>query len=94
VELEKLHHCDLTKNPYPEYMDFIITEDGPLFTASLFLISFDYGIIMILLYEMTPIEILKKQTDMNLQVRLMSYLFERRKICQKKQNSSKTPSTA
>ena len=60
VELEKLHNCDLTKNPYPEYVDFIITENGPLYTASLFLLSSDYGIIMILPYEMTPKKILKK----------------------------------
>lgn len=59
-ELEKLHNCDLTKNPCPEYVDFIITEDGPIYTASLFLLSSDYGIIMILPYEMTPKEILKK----------------------------------
>lgn len=59
-QLEKLHHCDLTKNPYPEYVDFIFTEHGPLYTASLFLLSSDYGIIMILPYEMTPKEILKK----------------------------------
>lgn len=59
-ELEKLHNCDLTKNPYPEYVDFIITENRFLYTASLFLLSSDYGIIMILPYEMTPKEILKK----------------------------------
>ena len=59
-ELEVLHNNDLTKNPCPEYVDFIITEDGPLYTASLFLFSSDYGIIMILPYEITPKEILKK----------------------------------
>ncbi|NLB20958.1 MAG: hypothetical protein GX829_09120 [Clostridium sp.] len=59
-ELEQLHHCDLTKNPCPEYVDFIITEHGPLYIASLFLLSSDYGIIMILPYEITPKEILKK----------------------------------
>lgn len=59
-ELEKLHNLDITINPCPEYVDFIITEHGPLYTASLFLLSSDYGIIMILPYEMTPKEILKK----------------------------------
>lgn len=59
-ELEELHNIDLTKNPCPEYVDFIIAEAGPLYTASLFLLSSDYGIIMILPYEMTPKEILKK----------------------------------
>jgi len=59
-ELEKLHNLDLSKYPCPEYVDFIITEGGPLYTASLFLLSSDYGIIMILPYEMTPKEILKK----------------------------------
>ncbi len=59
-ELEKLHNCDLTKNPCPEYVDFIITEDGTLYTAYLFLLSSDYGIIMIQPYEMTPKKILKK----------------------------------
>ncbi len=58
-EIEKLHSCDLTKNPCPEYVDFIITEDGTLYTASLFLLSSDYGIIMILPYEMTPKKLLK-----------------------------------
>jgi len=60
MELEELHNIDLTKNPCPEYVDFIITEDGPIYTASLFLLSSDYGIIMILPYEMIPKEILKK----------------------------------
>ena len=59
-ELERLHNYDLTKNPCPEYVDFIITEHGPIYTASLFLLSSDYGIIMILPYEITPKEILKK----------------------------------
>ena len=59
-ELEELHKIDLTKNPYPEFVDFIYTEQGSCYTASLFLLSSDYGIIIILPYDMTPKEILKK----------------------------------
>lgn len=59
-ELEQLHNMDLTKNPFPEFVDFIFTEHGPRYTASLFLLSSDYGIIIILPYDMTPKEILKK----------------------------------
>ena len=59
-ELEHLHNMDLTKNPCPEFVDFIFTEHGPRYTASLFLLSSDYGIIIILPYDMTPKEILNK----------------------------------
>ncbi len=59
-KLEKLHNMDLTKNPFPEFVDFIFTEHGPRYTASLFLLSSDYGIIIILPYDMTPNEILNK----------------------------------
>jgi hypothetical protein len=59
-ELEELHNIDLTKNPSPEFVDFIYPERGPRYTASLFLLSSDYGIIIILPYDMTPKELLKK----------------------------------
>jgi len=59
-ELEQLHNMDLTKSPIPEFVDFIYTEQGSRYTASLFLLSSDYGIIIILPYDMTPKEILKK----------------------------------
>ena len=59
-ELEKLHNIDLTKNPSPEFVDLIYPERGPRYTASLFLLSSDYGIIIILPYDMTPKEILRK----------------------------------
>lgn len=59
-ELEELHNLDLTKNPCPEFVDFIFTEHGPRYTASLFLLSSDYGIFIILPYDMTPNEILNK----------------------------------
>ena len=60
-ELEELHNIDLTKSPSPEFVDFIYTEQGSHYTASLFLLSSDYGIIFsILPYNMTPKEILKK----------------------------------
>ena len=59
-ELEELHNMDLTKNTIPEFVDFIYTEQGSRYTASLFLLSSDYGIIIILPYDMTPKEILNK----------------------------------
>ena len=59
-ELEELHNIDLTKNSSAEFVDFIYPERGPRYTASLFLLSSDYGIIIILPYNMTPKEILKK----------------------------------
>ncbi len=59
-ELEELHNIDLTKSPSPEFVDFIFTEQGSRYTASLFLLSSDYGIIIILPYDMTPKEILEK----------------------------------
>ncbi|SFO16397.1 hypothetical protein [Proteiniclasticum ruminis] len=59
-ELEALHNIDLTKNPLPEFVDLIYPEKGPRYTASLYLLSSDYGIIIILPYDMTPKEILKK----------------------------------
>lgn len=58
--LEALHNIDLTKSPLPEFEDFIYPEQGPRYTASLFLLSSDYGIIVILPYDMTPKELLKK----------------------------------
>ena len=59
-ELEEPHNIDLTKSPIPEFVDFIYTKQGSRYTASLFLLSSDYGIIIILPYDMTPKEILKK----------------------------------
>ena len=59
-ELEELHNIDLTKCPIPEFIDFIYTEQESRYTASLFLLSSDYGIIIILPYDMIPKEILKK----------------------------------
>lgn len=58
--LEELHNIDLTKNPLPEFVDFIYTKQGPRYTAAFFLLSSDYGIIVILPYDITPKEILKK----------------------------------
>jgi len=58
-KLEELHNIDLAKNPLPEFVDFIYPEKGPRYTASLFLLSSDYGIIVILPYDMTPKELLK-----------------------------------
>ena len=52
-ELEELHNIDLTKSPSPEFVDLIYPEKGPRYTASLFLLSSDYGII-IFPYDMTP----------------------------------------
>ena len=34
-KLEELHNIDLTKNPCPEFMDFIYPEKGPRYTGSL-----------------------------------------------------------
>jgi len=59
TELETLHNCDLTEDPIPEYVDFIFIDSNPTYTASLFLLSSDYGIIMIVPYEITPIRLLK-----------------------------------
>lgn len=60
LELEALHNVDLTKNPCPEFVDLIYPEKGPRYTASLFILSSDYGIIIILPYDMTPKELLEK----------------------------------
>lgn len=38
-ELEELHNMDIIKTPRPEFVDFIYTEHGPRYTASLFLLS-------------------------------------------------------
>lgn len=38
-ELEELHNMDITKNPCSEFVEFIFTEHGPRYTASLFLLS-------------------------------------------------------
>ena len=59
-QLAELHNIDLAKNPYLEFVDFIYPEKGSRYTASLFLLSSDYGLIIILPYDITPKEILKK----------------------------------
>lgn len=86
IYIKDLNRFELAplKKSKSDHADFIIKEQKPLYTDSLFLFSSDYGIIMILPYEMIPKEILKKLMGMNLLVRLMSYLFERRKLCLKK----------
>jgi len=53
-ELEVIHNTNFTDNPTTEYVDIIDCESGRFYTSSLFLLSSDYGILIILAYEMTP----------------------------------------
>ena len=58
AEIEVEMNVNVTVDGIPEYVDIIRCGNRKVYTSSLFLLSSDYGIVLIMPYEITPKNIL------------------------------------
>lgn len=53
-EIEAEMNVEVSVDAIPEYVDIIRCENRKVYTSSLFLLGSDYGIILVMPYEITP----------------------------------------
>ena len=53
-EIEAEMNMEVSVDAIPEYVDIIRCENRKVYTSSLFLLGSDYGIVLVMPYEMTP----------------------------------------